>query len=172
VIPQVHTCVYCREEEEEEEEVVVVEEEEDDDDDDEDDDDDVVFAGPSAPKKKIGPLVPATKFAKLKPRKKTPGASAVVASPSAKGKGKETAGPEKGREVDDTLKAKWFSVNVDLGEVLGEPRTKREERLYGVMGELVVGNRELAEQVASLGNAMLRWKKRFEEAFGGLLVDD
>jgi hypothetical protein len=118
--------------------------------------------------------VPATKFAaKSKPRKKTPGASATAAvvGPSIKSKGKERAGPEEGGD-DDTLKAKWFSVSVDLEEALGEPRTEREERLHEVVRELVVGNRELAEQVASLGNAMLGWKRRFEAVLGVLLEDD
>jgi hypothetical protein len=40
------------------------------------------------------------------------------------------------------------------------------------MWELVVGNRELAEQVASLGNAMLRWRKKFDVMLGALLDDD
>ena len=119
--------------------------------------------GPSAPQKKIGPLVPARKFAvKSKPRKKTPGASAAVV-----GNGKERAGPAEESEDDDALKAMWFSVNVNLEEVLGEPRTDREERLHEVVRELVLGNHNLAEQIASLGSAMLRWKKRFELVLAG-----
>ena len=161
LIPQVHTCVDCSGEDEDE------------DDDDDDDDDDVVSVGRSAPQKKIGPLVPARKFAvKSKPRKKTPGASAAVVGPSVKGNDKEKAGPAEESEDDDALKAMWFSVNVDLDEVLGEPRTEREERLHEVVRELVLGNHNLAEQIASLGSAMLRWKKRFELVLAGLLEDD
>jgi len=167
-ISQVHVCVNCSGEEEEEDGG--------DDDDNDDDDVEVLYVKP-VPKKKIGPLVPARKYAaKSKSRKKTPDASAAVAAgPSAKGKGKEKAGPDEEKQEggdEDTLKARWFTVNVDLEEVLGPPTTEREARLYGLMRELVMGNRELAEQVTSLANAMLKWRKKFDLMLRALLEED
>lgn len=177
VIPQVHTCVNCSrkdyndDDNNNDNDGDNNDDDDDNDDNDDDDDDGDVSIGPSRPQKKTRPLVPARKFAKSKPRKKTPGVSAAVVGPSSKGKGKRVS-PLGQSVADDTFKTRWFSVNVDLEELLGEPQTEREERLHEVVRELVQGQHNLAEQIASMVSEMLRLKKRFELMLGTLLEDD